>query len=84
MGRPMAILRIGGRVPSATSTTFDACPPPLQHFDALPILKSRHERGRNQLPHCPTGGAALLVALATLILCSCQALPPKSSDAIPM
>jgi hypothetical protein len=34
MGRPMAILRIGARYPTPTSTTFDACPPPLQHFDA--------------------------------------------------
>jgi hypothetical protein len=34
MGRPVAILRIGGRVPSNSSTTFDACPPPLQHFPA--------------------------------------------------
>ncbi len=34
MGRPVAILRIGGRVPSSTSTTFDACPPPLQYFNA--------------------------------------------------
>ena len=35
MGRPVAILRIGGRIPSRSSTTFDACPPPLVHYDAL-------------------------------------------------
>ncbi|MEX2091951.1 MAG: hypothetical protein WD971_04695, partial [Pirellulales bacterium] len=29
LGRPMAILRIGARVPSGSSTSFDACPPPL-------------------------------------------------------
>jgi hypothetical protein len=34
MGRPVAILRIGGRVPSSTSTSFDACPPPIQHYNA--------------------------------------------------
>lgn len=34
MGRPVAILRIGGRVPSSTSTTFDACPPPLRYYNA--------------------------------------------------
>ena len=33
MGRPVAILRIGGRVPSNTSTAFDACPPPLQFYN---------------------------------------------------
>lgn len=33
LGRPIAILRIGGRVPSSSSTAFDACPPPLQHFN---------------------------------------------------
>ena len=33
MGRPVAILRIGGRVPSSTSTAFDACPPPLQFYN---------------------------------------------------
>jgi len=36
MGRPVAILRIGGRVPSNSSTTFDACPPPLQYYNANP------------------------------------------------
>jgi hypothetical protein len=34
MGRPVAILRIGARYPTATSTTFDACPPPLVHYNA--------------------------------------------------
>jgi hypothetical protein len=32
MGRPIVILRIGGRVPSSSGTAFDACPPPFQHF----------------------------------------------------
>jgi len=35
MGRPVAILRIGARYPSATSTAFDACPPPLMHYNAF-------------------------------------------------
>lgn len=34
MGRPVAILRIGARVPSASASTFDACPPPVQHYNA--------------------------------------------------
>jgi hypothetical protein len=34
MGRPIAILRIGGRVPSGSSTAYNACPPPLQHYNA--------------------------------------------------
>jgi hypothetical protein len=34
MGRPVAILRIGARVPSRTGTAFDACPPPVMHYDA--------------------------------------------------
>jgi hypothetical protein len=34
MGRPVAILRIGGRVPSNTSASFDACPSPLMHYNA--------------------------------------------------
>ncbi len=33
MGRPVAILRIGGRVPSGSSPSFDACPP-LMHYNA--------------------------------------------------
>lgn len=32
MGRPVAILRIGGRVPNG-SMAADACPPPVQHYD---------------------------------------------------
>jgi len=34
MGRPVAILRIGGRHPSSTGIAFDACPPPLTYYDA--------------------------------------------------
>jgi hypothetical protein len=34
MGRPVAILRIGARYPTPTSTTFDACAPPLLHYNA--------------------------------------------------
>jgi len=34
MGRPVAILRIGARRPTAASTTFDACPPQLMHYNA--------------------------------------------------
>ncbi len=34
MGRPVAILRLGGRVPSGSSTGFDACSPPLMHYNA--------------------------------------------------
>jgi hypothetical protein len=34
MGRPVAILRIGARYPTPAGTTFDACPPPLMHYDA--------------------------------------------------
>ena len=34
MGRPVAILRIGGRVPSGSSTAFDACPPSLIRYQA--------------------------------------------------
>ena len=34
MGRPVAILRIGARYPMATSSTFDACSPPLLHYNA--------------------------------------------------
>jgi hypothetical protein len=35
LGRPVAILRIGGRVPSDVTATFDACscPPPLNVYD---------------------------------------------------
>jgi hypothetical protein len=32
MGRPVAILRIGGRVPNQNTTVFDACPPAFQQF----------------------------------------------------
>ncbi len=32
MGRPVAILRIGGRVPNPGTTAFDACPPAFQQF----------------------------------------------------
>lgn len=34
MGRPVAILRIGGRQPTRNSTAFGSCPPPLMHFNA--------------------------------------------------
>lgn len=32
MGRPVAILRIGGRMPTVTGGAFGSCPPPVQHF----------------------------------------------------
>jgi hypothetical protein len=33
MGRPVAILRIGARVPNRSTSAFDACPPPVQHYN---------------------------------------------------
>jgi len=37
MGRPVAILRIGGRVPNPGTTAFDACPPAFQSYGEVDI-----------------------------------------------
>jgi hypothetical protein len=37
MGRPVAILRIGGRVPNPSTTAFDACPPAFQSFGEVDV-----------------------------------------------
>ncbi len=37
MGRPVAILRIGGRVPNSRTSTFDACPPVFQQFGGAEV-----------------------------------------------
>jgi hypothetical protein len=34
IGRPVAILRIGARTPTSTGVALDACPPPLQYYNA--------------------------------------------------
>lgn len=37
MGRPVAILRIGGRVPNRGTTAFDACPPEFQTYSEAAV-----------------------------------------------